>query len=142
MKWRSAVLCTALLAGATTLFGPAVLAAPGPLLTWAAPVRVDYQAPFFGEAVTGVSCPSTSLCVAVDNNGDVVTSTNPTGGAADWTVTYLEPAALTGLSCPTSGLCVAVDQAGNVITSSDPTGGPAAWTVTPVDGSGFHPGLK
>ena len=32
--------------------------------------------------LTGVSCPSSSLCVAVDRSGNVVTSTNPAGGAA------------------------------------------------------------
>ncbi|MEA2589962.1 MAG: hypothetical protein QOH66_2889 [Actinomycetota bacterium] len=36
-----------------------------------------------------VSCPGVSLCVAVDQLGDVVTSTSPLGGPAAWTVTPL-----------------------------------------------------
>jgi hypothetical protein len=88
----------------------------------------------------GVSCPSSGLCVAVDGNqqgyvSNVVTSSNPTGGAAAWTVTPVDIGILSGVSCPSSGLCVAVDFAGNVVTSSNPTGGAAAWTVTPVDGT-------
>ena len=35
--------------------------------------------------ITGVSCPTASRCVAVDNNGDVLTSTDPTGGPAPGT---------------------------------------------------------
>jgi hypothetical protein len=40
--------------------------------------------------VEGVSCPSVGLCVAVDQVGDVVTSNNPAGGAAAWTVTHVD----------------------------------------------------
>src|ERR1019366_7409060 len=50
----------------------------GSFLTWAAPVRVDHQPPFSGNKLVGVSCPTSSLCVAVDySGGNVVTSTNP-----------------------------------------------------------------
>ncbi|HEX6782485.1 MAG TPA: hypothetical protein VF125_10710 [Solirubrobacterales bacterium] len=31
--------------------------------------------------ITGVSCPAANRCVAVDNNGDVLTSSDPTAGA-------------------------------------------------------------
>ena len=79
---------------------------------------------------------STTLCVAVDDNGNVVTSTDPTGGASAWTVTQLGSSLngnFTAISCPSTTLCVAVDNAGDVITSTDPTGGASAWTVTSVD---------
>src|ERR1700674_5378090 len=76
------------------------------------------------------------LLAAVDYVGNVVTSSNPTGGAAAWTVTHVDGTnPLTGVSCPSSGLCAAVDTVGNVVTSSNPTGGAGAWTVTPVDGT-------
>jgi hypothetical protein len=79
-----------------------------------------------------VSCPTTSLCVAV--TGDwVLTSNNPTGGAAAWTVTYGNgDNNLSGISCPNSGFCVAVDEAGNVVTSTNPMD-EAAWKVANVD---------
>jgi Bacterial Ig-like domain (group 3) len=100
-------------------------------------------------SLTGVSCPSSGLCVAVDVSGNVVTSSNPTGGAAAWTVTHVDGLpygtnALSGVSCTSSGLCVAVDGSGygNVVTSSNPTGGAAAWTVTQVDQPGYLTGVS
>jgi hypothetical protein len=75
-----------------------------------------------------VSCPSVHLCVVVDSEGQVETSTNPTGGAGDWTHADLnDPVGLTGISCKTASFCVAVDGAGNEFTSGNPTGGANAW---------------
>ena len=60
----------------------------------------------------------------MDNGGNVVTSTHPTGGASAWTVTHVDGSNhLYGVSCPSSGLCVAVDLAANVVISTDPTAG-------------------
>jgi len=42
--------------------------------------RVDAEA----NNLRAVSCPSASLCVAVDDHGNAVTSTNPTGGPQAW----------------------------------------------------------
>jgi hypothetical protein len=85
-----------------------------------------------------VSCPSVSLCVAIDSTGDVVTSRDPTGGTGDWKVTHLDGVSasdLWGVSCPSVSLCVAIDPGdpdGQVFTSTDPAGGATAWTATPV----------
>jgi hypothetical protein len=69
----------------------------------------------------------------VDSGGNVVTSTNPTGGAGAWSTADIVGASfLSAVSCPTASLCVAVDSAGNVVTSTNPTGGASAWTVTDV----------
>jgi hypothetical protein len=89
----------------------------------------------------GMSCPSASLCVATDAAGNVVTSTDPTGGSGAWTVAhveYLSGVYISAVSCPSVSLCVATDAAGNVITSTDPTGGPGAWTVTHVDSGPYN----
>jgi hypothetical protein len=67
-----------------------------------------------------ISCPSSSLCLATDDKGDVVSSTDPAGGAGAWTVS---PAGILDLSCPTITLCVAVDGNGVVL------GTPAARTT-------------
>ncbi len=95
-----------------------------------------------GESLTAVSCPSVSFCVASAWNGDVLTSTDPTGGAGAWTAAHVDtsvldipppsgsPASISFISCPSTSLCVATDQAGNVLASQDPAGGPAAWSVT------------
>lgn len=81
----------------------------------------------------GVSCPTVSLCVAVSGerqtSGKVLTSTNPTGGAAAWTVTQLDESLdLRAVSCGTPTLCVAVAQEGRLLVSTNPTGGASAWT--------------
>ena len=86
-----------------------------------------------GNCFSGVSCPSVSACVAVDGAGNVITSTNPTGGPSAWTVTRVASAGFSGVSCPSVSACAAVDGAGNVITSSDPTGGGGAWTSALID---------
>lgn len=81
----------------------------------------------------GVSCPTASLCVAVSGErytaGKVLTSTDPTGGAAAWTVTQLDESLdLRGVSCGTPTLCVTVARQGRMLVSTNPTGGASAWT--------------
>ncbi|MGA2470010.1 MAG: hypothetical protein ABSG64_04895 [Solirubrobacteraceae bacterium] len=95
----------------------------------------DAQSGFEGFA--RISCPSVSFCVAIDGpNGDVQTSTDPTGGAGAWHVADVDGTThLSAVSCPSSALCVATDQAGDVVTSTNPTGGAGAWKVEHIDGS-------
>ena len=108
---------------------------PASPLQWGTPTPADDQAPYgVPGALSGISCPSSTLCAAVDDSGDLVTSTDPTGGSADWTDVAVGSAPqYYGVSCPTATLCVAVDGAGDVVTSTDPTGGAGSWTVTSVD---------
>lgn len=73
--------------------------------------------------VHGVSCPSSGLCVAVDDSGNVVTSSNPTGGAAAWRVTNVDGTnSLRAVSCPSIALCFAVDSLGNVLIGTKASG--------------------
>jgi hypothetical protein len=58
--------------------------------------------------VTGMSCPSVSLCVATDGLGNVLTATNPAGGRQAWAITSVAAGGLASISCPTQNLCVAV----------------------------------
>jgi len=71
---------------------------------------------FFGDplhpSLAGVSCPTPSLCVAVDGGGNVLSSTDPTGGASAWTSSNVVATAIRGVSCPSASLCVAVTPAG------------------------------
>lgn len=121
----SVVLVGCLLAGA----GPALAVSP---LEWASPVRADDQPPFASPtAITGVSCASRGLCVAVDGAGDVLSSTDPTGGTGAWDKAQVGEG-FTGISCPSTHLCVAIDWEGDVFTSTDPTGGSGAWTKVQV----------
>jgi hypothetical protein len=63
-----------------------------------------------GISPTGVSCPTTSSCTAVDDSGGVDQWYN-----GSWTRTDIDAGRrLTSVSCPTASFCVAVDQVGNV----------------------------
>jgi hypothetical protein len=86
-------------------------------------------------AIYGVSCPDTAFCAAVDDIGDVLTSTTASSNSPSWSVTRATGATLLDVSCPTSTLCVATDSSGDVVTATNPAGGPSAWTTTNVDGS-------
>jgi hypothetical protein len=80
----------------------------------------------------GITCTKSPLCVAVDSNGQAVSSTHPAGGAGAWTTSWIDGSnQISGLACP--GICVAVDQDGNVLTSSDPLSANASWTVEHVE---------
>jgi len=94
------------------------------------------QGLYTGNAIRGVSCPSSELCVAVVSNPDhILTSTNPTGGASAWQIIEMpfEAFQMHGISCPSSRLCVAVSVRGRVITSTNPTAGASAWTITTLE---------
>jgi hypothetical protein len=85
-----------------------------------------------GNAIKGVSCPSTSLCVAAGPQGNIWASADPTGPVSTWVEAALGLAAthMNAVSCPTTTLCVAVSQHGKVIWSTNPLGGTPAWTIT------------
>jgi hypothetical protein len=97
----------------------------------------------------GVSCPTTSLCVAVGGNNSIASSTNPTGPASSWNVVYPGEGAivlgeggffngrqLRGVSCPSPQLCVAVGFEGLVFTTTNPTGPGSSWTPTDLSPTG------
>lgn len=98
-----------------------------------------------------VSCASASLCVAggswgngpfgYGNAGNMVTTTDPTGGAPAWHPIAVGPSTDYGygyvgpVSCTAPSLCLAVAQLGGpgsaeVFTSKHPTGGAGAWAAT------------
>ena len=49
-------------------------------IAWDVPVQID---PGSAAPLSAISCPSAQLCLAVDGSGDLVSSSNPTGGAGD-----------------------------------------------------------
>lgn len=75
-------------------------------------------------SVSGVSCPSVTLCVAV--GAGVLTSTDPGGGIGTWKLNG-RPGRLADVSCPSISLCVAVSDVGDVVVSTQPTA-QAAWS--------------
>jgi hypothetical protein len=96
-----------------------------------------------GGVITGVACPATNLCVAVDSVGQITHSTQPTGGKKDWTKpirvdTATQPgggyAGFAAISCPTINLCVAVDNSANgqVAYTTDPRGTASSWQLATI----------
>ena len=80
-----------------------------------------------------LSCAALSLCVAIDQAGNVLTATRPTAGRGAWTFT--KPSThLLAISCPMIGFCLG-GGLDSVVTSSNPTGGAATWTVTRLPGN-------
>jgi hypothetical protein len=82
-----------------------------------------------GQSFTGgVSCPTSSFCLAGEPGG-VGFSSDPTGPAADWQSINL-PAArgaqINAVSCPSPHLCIAATSHGSVLASSTPTAA-ASW---------------
>lgn len=91
--------------------------------------------PGTGLPIKSVSCPTASACAAVDNNADVLVSTNPAAGAGAWLFKNVLPYGsgfsegppgpgqgngTFGISCPTTSMCVAVGQDSQVLTSTNP----------------------
>lgn len=109
---------TLLVAGQATAAGP---------YTWTN-LNVDAAQP-----ITAISCPSSTLCVAGDAAGNVVTSADPAGGAGTWTVSTISSSGINAISCPTTTLCIAVDDAGDSYFSNDPNGGAGTWTSTTIN---------
>jgi hypothetical protein len=87
--------------------------------------------------IRSVTCASATLCVAINGNGYVVGSTDPSGGASAWNATQAVPGcssgcpALGGVSCPSTSFCVIGSSAG-ILTSTDPASGP--WNLAPMPG--------
>ena len=104
-------------------------------LSWAAPVLSDSSPGTAG--VTALSCQSTTLCVAVDDNGNFLSSSAPAGGAWSLPASIDSPAThphLTAISCPSAAQCFAVDTTGNAYSSATPAS-PAAWTAGNIEGT-------
>jgi hypothetical protein len=131
---------------------------PAPVLRWTAPRQVDRGKTTIGLArrerrlhlpairslsasggvthggipITGISCPTASLCVVVDLNGNVLTTATPDrpGSWKRFLVDGRTP--FDAVSCSSPTFCAAVDTNGDVVTSTDPTAGPAAWTIVQI----------
>jgi hypothetical protein len=83
--------------------------------------------------VTGSACANSSACLAVDDNGDVIVSTDPTGSHPGWVSTNVRPYTpeaekqgsesangLFGAACPSLELCVLVGSRGAILTNTEP----------------------
>jgi len=81
-----------------------------------------------------VSCPTESLCVAVDGKGGALSTSNPAGPPSWARATIDGEQSLTAVSCASESLCVAVDGLGNAFVSGAPAS--ASWSpARPIDGN-------
>ncbi|MHB8319395.1 MAG: hypothetical protein ACYDEP_09250 [Acidimicrobiales bacterium] len=92
--------------------------------TWSAPAKATQVNP------SALTCPSVSLCVAINSVGQLFISPDPKG-STPWKLVALPGAvsnpsvSLSAISCPTASFCVAVGS--GIYVSTDPAGGPNAW---------------
>jgi hypothetical protein len=93
---------------------------------WSGANKIDDVA-----ALTGISCASRSLCVAVDAKGDVLYSSSPVYGSWSTPLEIDKGNQLTSVSCASSSLCVAVDNAGQAFVSNEPSSG--IWHARTID---------
>jgi Alpha galactosidase A/Alpha galactosidase C-terminal beta sandwich domain len=119
----------AALAVALALAAAPASARATPALSWSAPAGFDH-----GKAPQAISCPSESLCVGVDGEGDALSTSSPTAPSPFWNTTAIDPGGrpLTGVSCAPGGLCVAVDAHGNALVNHQPA---SSWSPTSIDGA-------
>jgi hypothetical protein len=115
-----------LMLGASFLSGSAAAA---PALGWSAPSVFDS-----GNSPSGVSCASESLCVAIDRQGNVLSTSDPTVLHPSWAIVAKdEGKSLDAVSCVQGGPCVAVDDRGDALV--DGGSSISAWSSpTPIDG--------
>jgi hypothetical protein len=90
---------------------------------------------------TAFSCPTDDACAAVNNNADIITSTDPTAGPAAWTFTSaipIGPNGMFGISCPTTEFCAAAGTGGQILTSTSPFAGTRPADVSSRKGHRRH----
>ncbi len=90
-----------------------------------------------------IACPTTRLCIATGfdggpppsfayNRGDLLVSTNPTGGPHAWRVLHPRGSSdVAAVSCASARFCVAASDNG-LLSSSHPAAGLRAWRLHPL----------
>ncbi len=136
MSIRRRALRAALLLAATAAacaIGVSAAQAQAPL-AWQTPTGSDSSSPG-ALGITAVTCQSASLCVAVDDAGDVLSTTAPATGV--WghpAEIHASASNLSAVSCPSATFCIATDMHGNAYDTTTPTVQP--WTLeSAIDGT-------
>src|SRR5262249_39635219 len=120
----SPALCVAVSGGSNNSNG-------GKVLTSTNPASGNWQAIQLSSSLDlrGVSCGSTSLCVALAPESRIFVPTNPTRGVPAWREVGAAggPGDLEGVNCLQSLLCAAGNAVGNILTSAEPLGPATSW---------------
>jgi hypothetical protein len=88
------------------------------------------------KAVRSIWCTAPRLCLAGTRTGDLLSSTNPSGGARAWHAKHIigrpgAPELLSAVACASARYCVVAGGnglEGLLFASSHPTGGARAWS--------------
>jgi Alpha galactosidase A/Alpha galactosidase C-terminal beta sandwich domain len=106
-------------------------------LDWSTPTTFDS-----GATPSAISCASESLCVAVDQQGNVLSTSDPTALHPSWSLVARDQGeSLNAVSCVAGGPCVAVGSHGDALVSRG--SGTSAWSPpTPIDGAGALRGVS
>jgi hypothetical protein len=104
----------------------AVSTDPGTAGTWQV-TNIDGN-----NEITDVTCTSISFCAAVDGADQVLTTSDPTGGAAAWNVRTVNATVggLTTIYCTDPSFCVAGGYSDVLVISDDSTGDSSDWSVS------------
>jgi hypothetical protein len=99
-----------------------------PSLGWSGPTAMPS-----GVTPSAVSCASESLCVAVDDQGDALTTSDPTASDPSWNKAEIDHAGapFDSVSCAAEGFCAAVDGHGDVFVNRAP--GSSSWSPASID---------
>lgn len=91
--------------------------------TWHSVALEPSSSPYVQGTISfdGLSCPSAHFCAAVDDIGNVFTTTNPGGGKTAWHGVEVSDIELLAVSCSGPSLCAALDYYGQAYTSTAPT---------------------
>jgi hypothetical protein len=104
------------------------------------PDRRDRNGQVSPPRLTGISCPASDFCMAVEGGGYGYTTTQPIGGA--WTINDVDnqpcpyeggrkcvwgEGGLLSVSCVSSAFCAATNDQAMVLTSTEPHRGADAW---------------
>jgi uncharacterized membrane protein YgcG len=76
--------------------------------------------------INDVSCSSVTSCVAVEEDGHVITTTNPLGGSGAWMVSPIGTSPYS-VACPSESLCLLADFSGSLWRSEQPLGSATSW---------------
>jgi hypothetical protein len=141
MRWIKWTLGLWVLLSVAAVLPPAASAAVGGVPSWSAPSLVDLAGlPDGTIGARGLSCPSVRLCVAVDRNGDILTTSSP-AAIARWHSVKVTTLPLHGVSCPSANLCLATGLQA-LFVSTHPTGSAADWRLVLLPGSGLIDGIS
>ena len=92
--------------------------------------NVDGTTPIYS-----ITCHGTTLCLAGDSNGNVLSSTSPAADPRLERAVDFGAPRIFALACPAADFCIAADNAGAVYASADPTGDRARGPLRPTGDS-------